>query len=81
MIIHAHRPTERSLHDCTYYMRRGKDETLGELLLIEKTQYLIYGNTKYNQHPFKEVQFQVSNIVQERCEFNEAMSIVRVTVE
>lgn len=81
LILHAYGPMEEIRDDWNYYMRSSIYETLLELIVIEGTQYLNYGYSGYNQRPFMEVTFQGSNMAGERCEFNEAMSTVSVTVE
>lgn len=62
-------------------MRSGLNETISELLFIERRQYFIYGDSAYNQRPFMEVPFQGSNLAEERHEFNKAMPTVHVTVK
>jgi len=48
LILHVYGPLEGRRHDWTLYMRSGLDESLGDLLLVDGKQYVIYGDSGYS---------------------------------
>ena len=74
-------PLEGRFHDMTLYGRSGLDDILQEKMIINSTQYYIYGDPAYVIRPWLQVGFKGTDLSADRLEFNQRMSRVRMSVE
>lgn len=81
MFQHIYEPLEGRKHDCTLYMRTAVDAHLEEALLIDISQYHIYGDRAYNTRPYLEIWYQGAALSPAKSSINTVMWGSRITVE
>ena len=81
LVLHAAEPIERERHDCTLFCQSGVDESLPRVKFVGGKRHCIYGDSGYNQFPFLEVPYQVSNLSAPQRSFKGPTLKGRVTVE
>lgn len=81
IVLYMYGPEEGRRHDITLYRKSGLDEAMLQSLLVDDTQYYVYGDPAFVMRPWLQVGFpcNVGGVVEEQ--FNSAMSSAREAVE
>jgi DDE superfamily endonuclease len=74
-------PFEGRRHDMHLYAESDLDDILGEGLLINGTQYHLYGDSWYALRPSLITPFEIASLTTDEALFHKRMSKVRVSVE
>lgn len=62
ILLHGYGPVEGLRHDRTLYTRSEIGKQLESSLLVQGTQYCLYGDSRYNELPYLQVPFQGSEL-------------------
>lgn len=68
-------------HDWKLYAWSEMDEHLETALHCRNVQYCIYGDSRCKEIKYLQVPFHVSQLIDDQCAFNTAISSGRITVE
>lgn len=81
LIFHMYGPEAGRRHDLTLYRQSHLDDTLHNTLMIEDTQYCLYGDPAYVMRPWLQVGYDRAFADDAQLLFNRTMSSAREAVE
>eukprot|EP00171_Calliarthron_tuberculosum_P004409 IDg4409t1 len=81
-VLKIARPSDNGLQNVVYNSHQARScAQLEECMLVDGTQFCIYGDSGYNWREYMEVPFQGAHLGEDARAFNTAMAMSRVTVE